>query len=65
MRSSPGIMDIWQLHYAKAGGDANNAADPYIANRDEHGNWIKLTAEANGKFTVLNSRNGNAKTYQP
>src|SRR5215469_15422248 len=25
MHSSPGIEDIWQLHYAMAGGDANNS----------------------------------------
>jgi competence protein ComEC len=65
IHNSPGLRDIWQLHYATAGGDANNAPDAFIANRDQQeGNWIKLSAESNGRFTVVNSRNGKSKTYQ-
>lgn len=64
IHNSPGLEDIWQLHYATAGGDAHNASDTFIANRDQQeGHWIKLSAEANGRFTVTNSRNGYTKSY--
>jgi len=67
IRSSPGLEDIWQLHYAIEAGKENNAAEPFIANLNGHpdANWIKLSAEANGQFTVTNSRNGKTKTYEP
>jgi len=63
IHSSPGLEDFWQLHYAEAGGDENNSSEPFIANRTEHGNWIKLSAESSGEFKVTNSRNGNTRTY--
>jgi beta-lactamase superfamily II metal-dependent hydrolase len=67
MHSSPGLEDIWQLHYALEAGKANNAPEAFIANLEEkcQGNWIRLSAEANGQFTVTNGRNGKTKTYQP
>jgi beta-lactamase superfamily II metal-dependent hydrolase len=67
VHSSPGLEDIWQLHYALAGGKANNAPEAFIANLEEHcqGNWIKLSAEPDGKFTVTNGRNGKTKAYKP
>ena len=65
IHSSPGIEDIWQLHYAIAGGKENNAPDAMIANVDETGtaNWIKLSVQSDGSFTVTNSRNNFKKTY--
>ena len=67
MHSSPGLEDIWQLHFALEAGKANNAPDDFIANLEEHcqGNWIKVAAEPDGHFTVTNGRNGKTKTYQP
>jgi beta-lactamase superfamily II metal-dependent hydrolase len=67
MHSSPGLEDIWQLHAALSAGKANNAPDEFIANLEEHcqGNWIKLSAEPDGHFTVTNARTGKTKTYQP
>jgi len=67
MHSSPGLEDIWQLHYALEAGKANNAPEPFIANLEEHcqGNWIKLSAEPDGQFTVTNGRNGKTKAYKP
>jgi len=52
------------LHYAVADGK-DNAPEAFTANPDEkcEGKWLKLTAQADGSFTVLNSRNGNEKTY--
>ena len=66
IHSSPGLRDIWQLHYALEAGQASNAPEPFIANLEEHcqGNWIKLSAEPDGRFTVTNGRNGMTKAYR-
>jgi beta-lactamase superfamily II metal-dependent hydrolase len=66
IHSSPGIEDIWQLHYSIAGGKENNPPDTFIANTDEAGdagNWIRATVHPDGSFTVYNSRNKYSKTY--
>ena len=67
MRTSPGLEDIWQLHYTLESGKANNAPEAFIANLEEHcqGNWIKLSAKPDGQFTVTNGRNGMTKAYKP
>lgn len=67
IRTSPGIEDVWQLHYAENAGTANNAPEPFIANVDQDArvSWIKVSAEADGTFTVTNSRNGKTRTYAP
>jgi len=65
VRSSPGLKDLWQLHYSAAGGSENNTGEQMIANllgKDE-GHYIMLSAESNGKFSVANSRNGLRKNY--
>ena len=66
VRDSPGLEDLWQLHYAMDGGKEHNVPDSFIANVDEHcqGSYLKLTAESNGTFTVLNSRNKFQKVYK-
>ena len=64
VRSSPALEDLWQLHYAVEGGRDHNVAEPFIANMDEstsHG--IRISARADGSFTVTNGRNGQSKTY--
>jgi competence protein ComEC len=66
IRDSPGLEDLWQLHYAVDAGAEANAAEPFIANKDEttaHG--IRVSAARDGRFTVTNGRNGMTKTYQP
>lgn len=87
LRSSPGIEDIWQLHWSYTAGIEHNAPGIFIANLEEPATlaqrltappgagrpptgpphvpayWIKVTANANGAFTVLNSRNNFSKTY--
>jgi competence protein ComEC len=67
IRTSPGLEELWQLHYALAGGAHANAPEPFIANLEEkcQGNWIKLSAESNGQFAVTNNRNGTTKVYPP
>jgi competence protein ComEC len=63
---SPGLEDIWQLHYALAGGKDNNTPDAMIANPEENcsANYIKVTVRESGEFTVLNTRNKYEKTYK-
>lgn len=65
VRSSPGLEDLWQLHFAVAGGKEHNAADSFIANIDEacEGKHLKASAMADGSFTVTNARNKYQKTY--
>jgi hypothetical protein len=59
----PGLEDVWQLHLSAAAGDSN--FDPmYVANLDETtANWIKIVANADGSFRVLNPRTGDSKLY--
>jgi competence protein ComEC len=59
VKDSPGLEDLWQLHYAMAGGQEHNVADSFVANVDEfcQGDFIKVSAEQDGSFTVFNSRN--------
>jgi beta-lactamase superfamily II metal-dependent hydrolase len=68
LRGTPGLEDIWQLHFSVAGGKENNPPEDFIANLEPancQGKWVKLSAGRNGSFTVTNSRNGFSKTYQP
>lgn len=65
IKDSPGLEDMWQLHYSIAGGADHNARDSYIANIDEicEGKYLKLTAEPDGSFTVHNARNKFEHSY--
>jgi competence protein ComEC len=96
LESSPGLEDVWQLHWSYWGGVEHNAPGVMIANVDDPaqlasivagpaasgqtplaappagqaGNathvpahYLKVTAQADGSFTVTNSRNGYSKTY--
>jgi len=89
--STPGLEDLWQLHFSLLSGQEYTVPGLFIANSvDEppaampvaaipppqpgpaappapaHNGaayWIKVSAEANGSFTVTNGRNGFSKTY--
>ncbi len=65
VKASPGLEDLWQLHFAVAGGQDANSPDTFIANVDEpcEGKFLKVTAESNGTFTVFNPRNKYTKSY--
>lgn len=67
VKQSPGLEDMWQLHFAVAGGKENNVNDTFIANLEEQcaGNYLKVSVEQNGAFTVSNSRNKYSKKYNP
>jgi competence protein ComEC len=68
VRDSPGLEDLWQLHYSLAGGEKQNSPEGFIANPEKggacQGRWIKLAASPDGTFTVTNSRNDFTKVYR-
>jgi beta-lactamase superfamily II metal-dependent hydrolase len=67
VKESPGLQDIWQLHYSVEGGNEHNVPDSFIVSLDEIGDnpgFIKLSAESDGSFTVTNSRNKYHKEYR-
>jgi hypothetical protein len=77
LRTSPGIEDVWQMHYSVDNGKENNTSADLIANPGEQpdprsfgsvegdqGHYIKISAAEDGTFTVTNSRNGVSKTYR-
>ncbi len=65
VRQSPGIEDLWQVHYSIAAGKEGNVPDSFIANVNENdeGLGIKVSAESNGSFEVSNQRNKFRKKY--
>ncbi len=67
VRKSPGLEDFWQLHYAVQSDAQHNTDERLIANLGEEkdcaGNWLKISATADGKYTVTNSRTGFSKSY--
>jgi competence protein ComEC len=74
LKHSPGLEDLWQLHYGVEGGP-RNSPEQFLANLGTVGtkdtgvpgespaNYIKLSARPDGGFTVTNTRNGYSKEY--
>ncbi len=64
---APGLEDLWQIHYSEEGGADHNTGAAHIANLQgtDAGNYLKVTAYANGSFRVSNTRNGLVKQYLP
>jgi len=67
VHDSPGLQDLWQLHYAVKSDKEHNVDEKFIANpkpdSEDEAHYIKVVAEADGTFTVTNSRNQFSKTY--
>ena len=65
VHDSPGLQDLWQLHYAQESDKDHNIDPERIANVKENceGKYLKVTAEKDATFTVTNSRTGQQKTY--
>jgi competence protein ComEC len=89
--SSPGLEDLWQLHFSVLSGQEYTVPGLFIANLFDEpltampiapvpapqpgsgappppvhngpAHWIKVSAQADGSFTVTNSRNGFEKVY--
>ena len=69
VRSSPGLEDVWQTNWVEAGGEKeHNSPKDYCASIGPMrgpARYIKLSAAADGSFTMLNSRNNFTKKYPP
>jgi competence protein ComEC len=65
VHDSPGLEDLWQLHYAAESDRDHNIAEERIANVKENceGKYLKATALPDGSFTLLNGRTGAQKNY--
>jgi beta-lactamase superfamily II metal-dependent hydrolase len=65
VHDSPGLEDLWQLHYAAESDKEHNVPEERIANVKENceGKYIKVSAEKDGTYTITNGRNGAQKTY--
>ena len=91
--SSPGLEDVWEMHFSLLSGQEYTVPGAFIANQIDQpdtampiGAWtpppqgqqappapvhngkayfIKVTAQPDGTFTVLNTRNNFSKTYGP
>jgi competence protein ComEC len=65
IKSSPGLEDLWQLHFADAGGKEHNATDPFIANVTEAdtGYFLRVAANPDGSFEIYNPRYKFSKQY--
>ena len=66
LSSSPGLEDLWQLHYSIEGGAAANVPPERIANVDEHCQGLGIEADVapDGAIAVKNLRTGFSKQYQ-
>ena len=67
VKSSPGLEDFWQLHFSDDVPKEVNSPESFIANftgAGDGGAYIKLTARADGSFTMKNGRNGFTKEYR-
>ena len=64
--SSPGLEDLWQLHYSIEGGEKANVPAERIANVDEkcQGLGIEADITSDGVFNVKNLRTGFSKQYK-
>jgi competence protein ComEC len=67
IETSPGLEDLWQLHFSDEGGHNHNVRESFIANpsaENDGGYAIEVTAHPDGAFTVRNDRNRFEKTYR-
>jgi hypothetical protein len=65
IEKSPGIEDLWQLHYSAAGEETHNVPASFLANLQwpDTGNYLKVIASLDGSFAVFNSRTAETKKY--
>jgi competence protein ComEC len=65
VHESPGLEDLWMVHTAEDSDAAHNSAEPLVANLKggADGAYFKVIANADGSFSVMNSRTGQTKDY--
>jgi L-ascorbate metabolism protein UlaG (beta-lactamase superfamily) len=68
LKEVDGFVDLWQGHHNVEASDAETVDRKMVANFGEtaecQGHWIGATVREDGGFTIVNSRNGFAKTYK-
>jgi beta-lactamase superfamily II metal-dependent hydrolase len=65
LAKTPGLEALWQLHFSDEAG-MHNMAEEFIANpmgQPDAANYLKLTVDLKGNFSVFNSRTGATKDY--
>lgn len=69
LTGTPSLKDLWQVHRAVQSGPEHNSSEEYIANLGEtedcQGFWIEARVQSDGRFKVINSRNGFSREYDP
>ena len=92
IHSTPGLEDLWQLHFSQLSGQEYTVPGMFIANTVDDAQtampiapfqpapggqagpapvhngsafWIKVSAQQDGTFTVVNARNNFSKIYKP
>jgi len=67
VKAAPGLEDLWQLHTSFLAEKEHNTSEDHIANLGEEdgcpGHYVKVAVQANGRFTLTNTRNNVTKTY--
>lgn len=66
VHQSPGLEDLYMLHTAEGSDGAHNSPEALIANPKggpQDGAYFKVAANADGSFSVTNSRTGKTKDY--
>jgi beta-lactamase superfamily II metal-dependent hydrolase len=65
LKATPGLQDLWQLHFALEAGK-DNTPDPFIANVDEYckGAYLHVAVDPDASFTIYNQRNKFQKVYK-
>lgn len=65
VHDSPGLEDLFQLHYAETSDKDHNVDPDHIANVKENceGKYLKVVAQSDGSFTLTNARTGVEKAY--
>jgi hypothetical protein len=65
--SAPRLEDLWELHRSLVSGPDYVVPETLIANLEEDhqgpARWIKVTAQTDGSFSVINTRNDFRKAY--
>ena len=68
LRATPGLEDIWQVHYSAQPAKENiNPPADFIANLEQPADefaMIRLSVQPDGTYSVTNARNGFTKTYK-
>jgi len=68
LQEADGFVDLWQGHRNVEASDTETVDRKMVANFGEtadcQGHWIGATVREDGGFTIVNSRNGYAKTYK-